>query len=66
MINDDDGNFRRDKHHGRLFLEKPSVRFQSVSKMRDDQPNYTQEPVDEREELLEDEGPRPMLTQNIS
>ena len=34
--------------------------------MRDDQPNYTQEPVDEREELLEDEGPRPMLTQNIS
>jgi len=27
VINDDDGNFRRDKHHGRLFLEKPSVRF---------------------------------------
>ena len=64
--NDDDGNFRRDKHHGRLFSERPSVRFKSVTKVRDDQPNYTQEPVDEQDELLEDEGPRPMLTQNIS
>ena len=37
VINDDDGNFRRDKHHGRLFAspsEKPTVRFHSVSRMR--------------------------------
>lgn len=41
LIVDDDGNFRRDKHHGRLFLEKPTSRFKSVSKAREEQRNYT-------------------------
>jgi hypothetical protein len=46
LINDDDGNFRRDKHHGRLFAGSPdpTVRFKSVQRVRniqDDLPNYT-------------------------
>ena len=43
LIVDDDGNFRRDKHHGRLFApsEKPTSRFKSVSKAREEQRNYT-------------------------
>lgn len=41
VINDDDGYFARNKHHGKLHTEKPSVRFKSVTKMREEQPNYT-------------------------